>query len=82
MSNNPWNRRQFMRIGAGLGLCLVLILALVRPGVAVAEPQIVWQVENPFRFFLDPADTLPAMQRRDGHRQLSGQIRQPPFVGL
>jgi hypothetical protein len=24
---------------------------------AVAEPHIVWQVENPFRLFLDPADT-------------------------
>jgi hypothetical protein len=24
---------------------------------ASAEPEIVWQVENPFRFFLDPADT-------------------------
>ena len=46
-----------MRIGAGLGLCLALVLALVHPGVAAAEPQIVWQVENPFRFFLDPADT-------------------------
>ncbi|KAB2911056.1 MAG: hypothetical protein F9K29_23465 [Hyphomicrobiaceae bacterium] len=23
----------------------------------MAEPRIVWQVENPFRFFLDPADT-------------------------
>jgi hypothetical protein len=24
---------------------------------AAAEPRIVWEVENPFRFFLDPADT-------------------------
>jgi lysophospholipase L1-like esterase len=33
---------------AALGLLL---------GTAVAEPQISWRVENPFRLFLDPADT-------------------------
>ena len=46
-----------MRIDAGRSICLALILAVMRAGVAAAEPQIVWQVENPFRFFLDPADT-------------------------
>ncbi len=46
-----------MRIDAGLGFCLALILAILCAGPAAAEPQIVWQVENPFRFFLDPADT-------------------------
>ena len=34
---------------------LVLVAALGGP--ASAQPQIVWQVENPFRFFLDAADT-------------------------
>ena len=46
-----------MRIDAGLGICLALILGVMGAGAAAAEPQIVWQVENPFRFFLDPADT-------------------------
>jgi hypothetical protein len=34
-----------------------LILTLLLMGPAWAQPEIVWQVENPFRFFLDPADT-------------------------
>ena len=34
-----------------------LLLTLCVMGTAQAQPQIVWQVENPFRFFLDPADT-------------------------
>jgi lysophospholipase L1-like esterase len=34
---------------------LLLILALGGP--VSAQPEIVWEVENPFRFFLDPADT-------------------------
>ena len=46
-----------MRIDAGRSICLALMLAVMHTGVATAEPQIVWQVENPFRFFLDPADT-------------------------
>ena len=46
-----------MRIDAGRSICLALMLAVMHAGVATAEPQIVWQVENPFRFFLDPADT-------------------------
>jgi hypothetical protein len=46
-----------MRIDAGRSICLALMLAVAHAGVAMAEPQIVWQVENPFRFFLDPADT-------------------------
>src|SRR6476660_7927366 len=45
-----------MRIDAGRSICLALMLAVMHAGVAKAEPQIVWQVENPFRFFLDPAD--------------------------
>ena len=46
-----------MRIDAGRSICLALMLAVMHAGVATAEPQIVWRVENPFRFFLDPADT-------------------------
>jgi hypothetical protein len=34
-----------------------LLLTLCGMGTAQAQPQIVWQVENPFRLFLDPADT-------------------------
>ena len=48
---------RLMRIDAGRSFCLALMLAVMHAGVAAAEPQIVWQVENPFRFFLDPADT-------------------------
>ena len=46
-----------MRIDAGRSIGLALFLAVMWAGAAAAEPQIVWQVENPFRFFLDPADT-------------------------
>src|SRR5689334_13413582 len=46
-----------MRVDAGWSICLALMLAVMHGGVATAEPQIEWQVENPFRFFLDPADT-------------------------
>ena len=46
-----------MRIDAARSICLALVLAVMHGGMAKAEPQIVWQVENPFRFFLDPADT-------------------------
>jgi hypothetical protein len=34
-----------------------LVLVLAMGAAARAEPTIVWEVENPFRFFLDPADT-------------------------
>jgi hypothetical protein len=34
-----------------------LLLGLPGAVPASAEPRIVWEVENPFRFFLDPADT-------------------------
>jgi hypothetical protein len=42
---------------AGLRICLVLLLTAVLSAAVEAEPSIDWQVENPFRFFLDPADT-------------------------
>lgn len=34
-----------------------LLLCIALSGQAQAQPTIVWEVENPFRFFLDPADT-------------------------
>jgi hypothetical protein len=44
------------RMAVGLMLLALFgVLAGARP--ASAEPRINWQVENPFRFFLDPADT-------------------------
>jgi len=46
-----------MRVGAAASLCLALFIVLGWEGSAAAEPQIAWRVENPFRFFLDPADT-------------------------
>jgi hypothetical protein len=42
---------------ACLGQLLTLVLAICMGGTALAEPEIVWRVENPFRFFLDAADT-------------------------
>jgi len=40
-------------------LCLIggLLAGLAASPVAAAEPQITWRVENPFRFFTDPAKT-------------------------
>lgn len=46
-----------MRVGAAVSLCLALVTLVGWEGPAAAEPHIVWRVENPFRFFLDPADT-------------------------
>jgi len=46
-----------MRVDAGRSICIALTLVVMHGGVATAEPRIAWQVENPFRFFLDPADT-------------------------
>jgi hypothetical protein len=54
-----------------IGAAVAMLLLTVSEW-AHAEPRIVWEVENPFRFFLDPADTevhratwvsLPAEQR-------------------
>ena len=39
-----------------IGLALAL-LSILPAGRAQAEPAITWRVENPFRFFVDPADT-------------------------
>jgi hypothetical protein len=50
MGSKVWPR-------ACLGLLLTLALAVFFGGAAGAEPRIEWRVENPFRFFLDAADT-------------------------
>jgi hypothetical protein len=41
----------------GWRLCLALLLTAMLSASAEAGPRIVWHVENPFRFFLDPSDT-------------------------
>src|ERR1700694_5260238 len=41
----------------GWRVCLALLLTAVMSAAAGAEPRIDWQVDNPFRFFLDSADT-------------------------
>jgi hypothetical protein len=46
MRSNVWPRA-----------CLALVLTMVAGNAAWAAPEIVWRVQNPFRFFLDPADT-------------------------
>ena len=65
-----------MRIDAGRSICLALVLAVLHAGAATAEPQIVWQVENPFRFFLDPADTAGAS--RDLAEPVGGRAQAIP----
>jgi hypothetical protein len=46
-----------MRLRACQSLLLALVGVVGQAVAARAEPQIVWHVENPFRFFLDAADT-------------------------
>jgi hypothetical protein len=46
-----------MRSKGWLRACAGLCLAVAASTGAWAEPEIVWRVANPFRFFLDPADT-------------------------
>lgn len=40
-----------------LRACLGVLLTIAASEGARAQPEIVWEVVNPFRFFLDPADT-------------------------
>src|SRR6185295_12831866 len=54
---------------------LLTILALGGP--AAAQPRIVWEVENPFRFFLDPADTQVHRATWEG---LSPEQRKSPVL--
>jgi hypothetical protein len=49
----------------------------VAPLVAVAAPEIAWQVENPFRFFTDPTDTEI---HRATYRALSGDDKNNPVL--
>ena len=71
-----------MRIDAGRSLCLalavVLAVALAQLSAASAEPRIVWHVENPFRFFLDAADT---QVHRATWASLSEAERRRPVLG-
>ena len=54
-----------------------LLLTLASSGPVSAQPEIVWEVENPFRFFLDAADT-------EAHRatwaSLSPEQRKSPVL--
>ena len=52
-------RRKRTNAGAMGVLCGALAFCLMIAGAtpALAQPRIAWEVENPFRFFLDPADT-------------------------
>ena len=54
MGTKVWLRAAF---GGAWALFLTLLPVLAGSGHAAAEPHIVWQLVNPFRFFLDPADT-------------------------
>jgi len=62
-----------MRILAGL--CLALVVTLAQAAGAVAEPRIVWHVENHFRFFLDPADLHQHVPPQHGARAFADHHR-------
>ena len=51
---NSWVRN--MRFTCLIGLVTALVMSCL-PLAAGAEPTVKWRVENPFRFFEDPADT-------------------------
>jgi hypothetical protein len=61
------------RVAAGL------VLTLALSGPAAAQPVIVWEVENPFRFFLDPADTEV---HRATWASLSPEQRRSPVLAI
>jgi len=56
-------------------LVLGLVVTAVPP--AAAAPQLVWEVENPFRFFTDPADTE---MHRATWKALTPEERRSPVV--
>lgn len=58
-----------------LGLLVTLVVALAAP--AQAEPRILWRLENPFRFFTQPADTE---MHRATYLALKGEERQAPVL--
>ncbi len=65
--------------GSRLAHALVLLAGLFLLGVmpANAEPRILWRVENPFRYFTDPADTD---MHRATYAALRGAERQEPVL--
>ena len=65
-----------VRISTALGVTLMsLVLGLAQP--AYAAPVIAWRVENPFRFFTDPADTEV---HRATYRALGPDERRTPIL--
>ena len=56
-----------------------LVLTLALGGPAAAQPAIVWEVENPFRFFLDAADTEV---HRATWASLSPEQRRSPVLAV
>ncbi len=57
-----------------------LMLAMMAGAIgapANAEPRLVWRVENPFRFFVDPADTEV---HRATYLSLSEEERRSPVL--
>jgi hypothetical protein len=61
-----------------VALLAVLAAALAGPtGALSAEPEITWRVDNPFRFFLDPADTEA---HRVAYESLSEEERRQPIL--
>ena len=67
-----------MRWIARLHLLLAVVAVLAAAAPARSEPRLTWRVENPFRFFNDPADT-------EVHRAtwlaLSPEDRRTPVLG-
>lgn len=49
--------RRILVVMAALALAAAPARAQFDPIAALLDPEIVWRVDNPFRFFIDPADT-------------------------
>ncbi len=69
--NRDCRRRLAALAAAGLGCLMLAALP------AAAEPQIAWKVENPFRFFDDPADTE---MHRATYADLTDEERRTPIL--
>ena len=61
----------------GIYRCIALLVALLAATTADAAPRLHWELENPFRFFTDPADTEV---HRATFRALSADERRSPVV--
>jgi lysophospholipase L1-like esterase len=62
----------------GVALAAALFAALLwQPARAGSQPEIAWRVENPFRFFDDPADTE---MHRATYADLSDEERRSPIL--